>query len=86
MTYATTNPPALLVDRVGNSGAIWWYRSADAIADVDATDYITNAADLGMKTGDAVFVMNTTGSLTTIGQVTVDADGNGTITALTAVP
>lgn len=86
MTYATTNPPSMLVDRVGNSGAVWWYRSADAIADVDATDYITNADDLGMKTGDVVFVMDTGNGLTTITQATVDADGNATLTALTAVP
>jgi len=86
MAYSTSLPPACLVQRVGNSGALWWYQSADAIADVDATDYITNADDLGMVTGDVVFVLNTTGSLTTIGQVTLDADGNGTITALTAVP
>ena len=86
MAYATTNPPRLLVKSVGDSGGIWWYSSADAIADADATDYITNASDLGMKTGDCVFVYNTTGSLLTITQVTLDADGNGTLTALTAVP
>lgn len=78
--------PALLAQRVGRSGAIWWYTSAEAIATVDATDYFTDASERGMKTGDVVFVFDSVNALTTICQVTVDADGNGTITALTAVP
>lgn len=85
MTYATSNPPRLISQAITGL-RIWEYRSADAIADVDATDYITNAADLGMKTNDVVFVVNTTNNLTTICKVTVDSDGNGTVAALTAVP
>lgn len=84
--YATTNPPGLLISRTGDGPAVWFYSSTDAIAAVDATDYITNASDLGMRTGDAVFILDTTNSLLSLGQVTVDADGNGTLTALTAFP
>jgi len=87
MAYATSNPPMLAIPTMGGLGPqIWKYESADAIATVDTTDYITNADDLGMQTGDVIFVLDTTNSLTTIGQITVDADGNGTVTALTAVP
>lgn len=84
--YSTSNPPAQVGQRFGSGPALWMYSSTDAIAAVDATDYITNASDLGMRTGDAVLILDTTNSLTSFGQVTVDADGNGTLTALTAFP
>jgi hypothetical protein len=86
MAYSISNPPAQISERLAGGPSLWVYRSADAIATVDDTDYFTNAADLGMRTGDVIFVLNTTGGLTTIGQITVDSDGNGTVTALTAVP
>ena len=86
MAYSTSNPPALMVPRVGGGLAIWAYSSADAIAAVDATDYFSNASDLGMATGDVVYILDTGNDLTSAGQVTVDADGNGTVTAFTAFP
>ncbi|HNP14964.1 MAG TPA: hypothetical protein PKI99_00685 [Terrimesophilobacter sp.] len=86
MTYSTSNPPFLVSEGIGGVGSEWKYVSTDAIATVDGTDYFTNASDLGMATGDLVTVVNTTDGLTTICQVTVDSDGNGTVTALTAVP
>lgn len=86
MTYATTNPPFCVSEGIGGQASEWRYVSTDAIAAVDATDYFTNADDLGMASGDIIFVVDTTSDLTTIGQITVDADGNGTVTALTAVP
>ena len=58
MAYATTNPPALLQDRIGGGGAAWSYSSSDLIA--AAANYITNGKALGMKVGDAVVVYNTT--------------------------
>lgn len=83
MAYAVTNPPALVFKKAGG-GAMWLYKSADAETAFDDTDYITNADDLGMVTGDFVFVIDSTNGLATISQVTVDADGNGTLSALTA--
>ena len=86
MAYVTTNPPSLLVSRVGGSPAIWAYSSADAIADVDDANYFTNADDLGMKENDVIFVINTTGNLTSMGKVgAVTASGAAATTALTAV-
>jgi hypothetical protein len=86
MAYSTSNPPALMGSPLGGPGPrVWSYRSTDAEAAFDDTDYITNARTLGMATGDVVFVMDTTNSLSTLAQVTVDADGNGTLTALTAI-
>lgn len=85
MAYSTANPPSLIQSFAGGGG-LWLYRSTDAIAAVDAIDYITNASALGMVNGDPVFIIDTTNGLTSIGKVTLDSDGNGTLTALTAFP
>ncbi|MGE0231428.1 MAG: hypothetical protein AB7O39_03175 [Flavobacteriaceae bacterium] len=85
MAYSTSNPPQLVSQGVGGNGKMWLYKSADAEATFDDTDYITNASDLGMTTGDFVHVIDSTNGLATIVQVTVDADGNGTLSALTAI-
>jgi hypothetical protein len=86
MTYATTNPPALLVSRVGGSPAIWVYSSADAIATVDGAGYFSNAGDLGMKENDVVFVVDTANNLLTISKLGALSSGAATVIALTAVP
>lgn len=86
MAYAASNPPFLLVQApFGKVPSLWGYNSTDAEAAFDDTDYITNADDLGMQTGDTVLVFDSTNSLTTIAQVTLDADGNGTLSPLTAI-
>lgn len=59
MAYATTNPPAMMNDRIGGSIAMWSYRSADDDATVNGAGYITNADDLGMEVGDFVYVFDT---------------------------
>ena len=38
-----------------------------------------------MTTGDLVMAIDSTNGLASIGKVTVDADGNGTLSALTAI-
>jgi hypothetical protein len=83
MAYATTNPPKLLVPRIGSGNALWLYASEDVHTDVDATDYFTNGADLGMKVNDVVMVVKTTATIgATLHVVTdVDADGNATVSA-----
>ena len=63
MTYATSNPPKLLIPTVGGAGpAIWTYDSTDISTAVDASGYITNAGQLGMKVGDIVIVTDTDAS------------------------
>lgn len=86
MSYATTNPPALISQRVGGSGAIWSYSSADAVADVDEAGYFTNGDDLGMQVGDTVIVFDTETPLMTPCWVSaVTAGGAATVTALITV-
>jgi hypothetical protein len=66
MTYATTNPPSLMQQSIGNSApAIWTYSSTDATATVDGSGYITNGGALGMKVGDLVIVNDTTNKIMT---------------------
>lgn len=85
MAYSTSNPPQLIGQGIGGNGKCWLYKSADAIADVDAAGYFTNAGDLGISTGDEITIIDTTNGLTSKGKVTVTA-GAGTATALTAFP
>lgn len=85
MAYSESNPPQLVAQGVGGHGKMWLYKSTEAESSFDDTDFITNADDLGMTTGDFVHVIDSTNGLATIAQVTVDADGNGTLTALTAI-
>jgi len=55
MAYSTSNPPALIAQRVGaDGGNLWWYTSTDAATVVRVTGYITNGDALGMKAGDMV--------------------------------
>lgn len=84
MAYSTSNPPALIAQQVGGTGRVWLYKHTDAETAFDDTDYITNARTLGMVTGDPVHVIDSTNGLYTLAQVTVDADGNGTLSAPTA--
>lgn len=65
MTYATSNPPALLSQRIGGIGAEWSYVDGDSLDDVAEVNYISNAADLGMKAGDKVYHRDTTDLVTT---------------------
>lgn len=85
MAYSTSNPPALVDSALAGKGQEWVYKSADAIATVDAAGYFTNAGDLGMVTGDVIKIIDTANGLTSIGKITVSA-GAGTATALTAFP
>lgn len=81
MAYSTSNPPRLLVQGVGDGPSIWAYEDGDVVGDVDATDYFTNASDLGMAVGDMVWVYDTTTPLCTVCWVSaIDSDGNGTVT------
>lgn len=81
MSYATTNPPKLLVPSTSASPAIWVYTSADARATVEGSAYFSNAVDLGMKLGDIVIVVYTTGYVTTIHAVSVLSATAATINA-----
>lgn len=83
MSYATTNPPKLMVPRIGTGTALWAYTSTDVHTDVDATDYFTNGDALGMKVGDVMLVSKSTATVgTTVHYVSVvTAGGAATVAA-----
>jgi hypothetical protein len=81
MSYATTNPPVQVASAFGGGPALWIYNSTDVHTDVDATDYFTNGAALGMKVGDHVLVGKTSATIgSTLHYVTtVTAGGAATV-------
>lgn len=83
MAYATTNPPMLLVPRMGTGIALWAYQSTDVHTDVDAADYFSNGDALGMEIGDIVLVSKTSATKgTTIHYVSaVTAGGAASVEA-----
>ena len=61
MAYETTNPPAIIANRIGSgSGNVFYYNDGDAIADVLATGYFTDGYALGMRVGDQVMFSDST--------------------------
>ncbi|RWF78990.1 MAG: hypothetical protein EOS26_03215 [Mesorhizobium sp.] len=82
MAYVTTNPPVRIAGAIA-SPSLWVYNSADVHTDVDAADYFSNGAALGMKVGDHMIVGKTTATIgSTLHYVTtVTAGGAATISA-----
>lgn len=70
------------VPGVGTSPGTFIYTSAEARTSVEATDYFALGSQYGLKVGDVVTVVYTTGYVATVHAVSaVDADGNATISA-----
>ena len=83
MSYATTNPPNLIASSIGAAPALWVYASTDVHTDVDASDYFSNGAALGMRVNDVVIVVKTTATVgATLHSVSVvTAGGAATVTS-----
>ena len=91
MAYSTTYPPVMLANPVGGSGTLvaagslgkggtlWFYASADVDSDVIAAAYITDALNLGMKVGDAVFIWDSTTPKGSLAFVTAVASTGSTM-------
>lgn len=76
MAYNKSNPPAVLVSRVGSGIAIWAYKSADPHTAVAVANYFTNGSDLGMRVGDVLHCVSSTAPVgATIHSVTAVAAG-----------
>lgn len=83
MAYATSNPPSMIAQTVGAAPALWLYASTDVHTDVDATDYFSDGAALGMRVNDVVIVVKTSATIgATLHVVTaVTAGGAATVSA-----
>ncbi len=69
MAYETSNPPALVAQKIGGGGRIFVWETAEAAGTVDANDYIDNGYALGMREDDTVLVVDTATPLTTMHRV-----------------
>ena len=78
MAYSTSNPPALVVQKIGGGGQIWDYASTDGASTVDGANYVTNGGDLGLQVGGLVYVTDTDASPVVRTAHQVSATGNGT--------
>lgn len=85
MAYATTNPPRLLVPRMGAGTALWAYASIDVHTDVDAADYFSNGDALGMEVNDVVIVVKTTATIGATMHVVTAVTANGAATIAAAI-
>lgn len=85
MAYSSTNPPSLLVGRVGDDNpSLWVYQSTHTVGEAAASGFIANGDDLGMLKGDAVLVHQSTAGIATWMFVSsVTASSAATLTAVT---
>lgn len=65
MSY-TTATMRLIVPGIGSAPSVWLYSSTDAHTDVDAAGYFSDGANLGLKAGDVVIVVDTDSATCTI--------------------
>lgn len=80
MAYSTSIPPSKISNALGSGKALWFYASVDDDSTVIAAGYITNAAALGMKVGDAVLIWDSTTPKGSLAFVTVVASTGSTMT------
>lgn len=65
MSYSSTNPPALVTQRIAGGPALWIYKSTDdSSIDALGSGYFTNGEALGMKVGDFVLAISNTAGTT----------------------
>lgn len=62
MAYSTSSPPMLIAQNIMGTRKLWFYASTDAAGTVDASGYITDGYNLGMRAGDFVLVLDSDAS------------------------
>lgn len=81
MAYSTSAPPQL-INQAMNGIRMWFHTSADDTAAVDASGFITNGGDLGMKVNDIVYHKDSTTDATALTMhkvVTVSSTSPGAV-------
>ena len=82
------NEFGLVAQSIGGAHRIWMNRSAEAATAIDANDYITDGADLGLRVSDSVIHEDTNTPLTTfhrVESVTAGAGGEADLAVGTTV-
>lgn len=84
MAYATSNPPAMVSQRLGAASGsnLWVYADEDVASIVLAADYFSNGSALGMKVGDPVLLVNSTNGSVKLARVTSVTSGGAATVSL----
>lgn len=80
MSYATTNPPYVLVPSIGAKPALWGYSSTDDTTVSIATGYFTDGKALGMKVDDFILLTMSSSNALAFGKVTAVSSTGATVT------
>ena len=81
MAYSTSAPPVCILQAIAGQ-RFWLHASADNTAATDASGFITNGGDLGMKVNDIVYHKDSTTDATALTMhkvVTVSATAPGAV-------
>lgn len=85
MAYSAANPPQLLVPSIGATPALWSYRSTHTSTEILAANFFANGSNLGMKPGDLVVTVSSTGFIPFLAAVsTVAASSAATVVGSSA--
>ena len=80
MTYTASTLSLCSMAPLTGARQSWTHTSADATAAADASGFITDGGDRGMKVGDIVYHTNSaTGIVTTHAVITVSATAPGAV-------
>lgn len=85
MAYTASTLRLISSDLEGSAPKKWIYTTTDALATIIAAGYFTDGGLRGMKVGDLVEVVNTTGPKYLLTQVTAISSNAVTIAAPTAI-
>jgi hypothetical protein len=61
MAYSSTGFSTVAASKAGNSPAVYAYKTADSLADVNTTGYFNTLADV-LKVGDLIYCVTSTGT------------------------
>lgn len=78
MAFSATGFVTINASKAGNAPAIYAYKTADAIADVNTSGYFNSLAD-SLKVGDLIYCVTSTGSTAVATLVYVLSNASGVV-------
>lgn len=78
MAYLATGFSTVAASKAGNSPAIYAYKTADAIADVNTAGYFNSLANV-LSVGDLIYCVTSTGSTAVATLVYVVSNASGVV-------
>jgi hypothetical protein len=78
MAYSSTGFSTVAASKAGNSPAIYAYKTADAIADVNTSGYFNTLANV-LSVGDLIYCVTSTGTTAVATLVYVVSNASGVV-------